>query len=178
MSQNYNNLITTVKALNDYNIKPVALAGTLLGLVRDSKLIEWDPDVDIGIVDGTWGEGCLASAVDRMISKGFKIKRVLGGCKQISLVRNGYTVDLIKILRDEQGGYYNGVWYKVGIWPFRFRRMKRQYHDSWRGIEKSSQIPGLWIPVNVLSHLNDHYGPDWMTPRRDWHWMKDPRNIR
>lgn len=48
-----NNLMLTVKIFQKHNIPYWICHGTLLGVIRDKKLIEWDPDIDIAIWDKT-----------------------------------------------------------------------------------------------------------------------------
>ena len=38
------------KVLNKHNIKYWAIGGTLLGTIRDNKIIPWDDDMDLGIL--------------------------------------------------------------------------------------------------------------------------------
>ena len=41
------NFVTIIKILQEHNIKHWIGQGTLLGIIRDGKLIEWDHDIDI-----------------------------------------------------------------------------------------------------------------------------------
>ena len=43
------NFVKAINILNSRGIKYWVCNGTALGLVRDEKLIPWDPDIDIGI---------------------------------------------------------------------------------------------------------------------------------
>lgn len=178
MTMNERNLSAVIEACRHHDLKPIALAGTLLGLIRDGRLIPWDPDIDIGFLESDLLSPNMRGVVNELCDHGFVIDRVLDGM-QCSMKRHGMKADLILLRKDPATGtYYNGVWYKTGIWPFRRRRMKKQWHDAFVGIQPSDRIGGLWVPMNPRLHLYKHYGPDWETPRKDWHWMKDPENIR
>ena len=43
------NLEKTIKVFNKHNIQYWATAGTLLGSIRDKKIIEHDDDIDLGL---------------------------------------------------------------------------------------------------------------------------------
>ena len=43
------NLIDSILILNKTKIKYWVCHGTLLGIIRDKSLIEWDHDIDIGV---------------------------------------------------------------------------------------------------------------------------------
>ena len=45
------NLITLIKVLTENKIDYWVCHGTLLGIIRDKKLIPWDHDIDIGIIE-------------------------------------------------------------------------------------------------------------------------------
>ena len=38
------------------NIKPVVLFGTLLGIIRDKDLIQWNNDIELGVHHENWQE--------------------------------------------------------------------------------------------------------------------------
>ena len=44
------NLVKTIKIFEKHNIEYWAIAGTLLGSVRESKIIEHDDDIDLGVI--------------------------------------------------------------------------------------------------------------------------------
>ena len=65
------NFVEIIKLLNNENISYWVSNGTLLGLIRDKKLIPWDHDIDIGIFRKDISKTTL---IDLMISNGYKIK--------------------------------------------------------------------------------------------------------
>ena len=46
------NFITVINLLNENNIPYWLCQGTLLGIIRDNKLIEWDHDIDVAVWSG------------------------------------------------------------------------------------------------------------------------------
>jgi lipopolysaccharide cholinephosphotransferase len=45
--------------------------GTLLGAVRDGKVIEWDTDIDLGTIDDNWEK--IISSIPELEEKGFRV---------------------------------------------------------------------------------------------------------
>lgn len=73
--------------------------GTLLGAVRDAKLIEWEHDVDLGTTDDYWEK--IAAAAPEFEKMGFevfleeiKITKNLFD-RQIRFQRSGHHIDLV-----------------------------------------------------------------------------------
>ena len=72
--------------------------GTLLGAVRDGKLIEWDHDMDLGTMDDSWKK--LVSILPELEKRGFYV--VLQNVKmyknvvqrEISLYRFGWPIGI------------------------------------------------------------------------------------
>lgn len=65
------NFLDSVSILNQSKIVYWACHGTLLGLVRDGALIEWDHDVDFAMWSGAAGK---ADLISRFIDRGFELK--------------------------------------------------------------------------------------------------------
>lgn len=65
-----NNFILIIKILNNNDINYWISNGTLLGIVRDKKLIDWDPDIDICILST---DEIQKKIVNLLINNGFKI---------------------------------------------------------------------------------------------------------
>lgn len=65
------NFIETIDLLNAHDVPYWVCHGTLLGLIRDGKLIPWDHDIDIAL----WANSVPKSTViELMISHGYALK--------------------------------------------------------------------------------------------------------
>ena len=65
------NFITIINLFNGNNIPYWICHGTLLGIVRDNKLIEWDHDIDIAV----WADTVKKEYITNLISKAnFKLR--------------------------------------------------------------------------------------------------------
>ena len=63
------NFILAIKILNQKKIDYWICHGTLLGLVRDKKLIKWDNDIDIGVLKSSKNRRIIKTLFEK---KGFK----------------------------------------------------------------------------------------------------------
>ena len=63
------NFILAIKILNKKKIDYWICHGTLLGLVRDKRLIEWDNDIDIGVLKSSKNRCIIKTLFEK---KGFK----------------------------------------------------------------------------------------------------------
>ena len=66
------NFIEIIKILNQHKIKYWICQGTLLGIVRDKKLIPWDHDIDIAVWSGSISKKKIT---DIMLSNKFNLKK-------------------------------------------------------------------------------------------------------
>lgn len=66
--------------------------GTLLGAVRDGKMIEWDQDIDLGTLDGNLKK--INSAISQLEKKGFCVIINREGEFFIRIERFGCSIDL------------------------------------------------------------------------------------
>ena len=65
------NFISVINLFNNNNIPYWICHGTLLGIIRDNKLIEWDHDIDIAV----WSDAIEKNYITDLFSKtNFKIK--------------------------------------------------------------------------------------------------------
>ena len=70
-----NNFFETINILNSNNINYWICHGTLLGIIRDGKLIEWDHDIDIAI----WSDEIPKNLIIELMKKNnFKLRDGFG----------------------------------------------------------------------------------------------------
>ena len=70
------NFVTIIKLLNTNNIHYWLCHGTLLGIIRDKKLIPWDHDIDVAV----WKDNNLKKKFEFLMKKKkFFIKRQVFG---------------------------------------------------------------------------------------------------
>jgi phosphorylcholine metabolism protein LicD len=75
-----NNFTEVIQILNNKKINYWVCHGTLLGLARDGKLIEWDHDIDIALWDDEVSKSKIISLMEKMnfkLREGFGVKNDL-----------------------------------------------------------------------------------------------------
>lgn len=133
--------------------------GSVLGAVREGRLLPWDPDVDLGV----W-HGDMPAVRAAFLAAGWPLKRDLPG--QLWAVRSGVKVDLHG---HERIG--DAVSYELARGRLAYQFPGRLF-DRFTPIE----IHGVkaQVPAPPHDYLAAHYGTDWRTPRQRWRWNLDP----
>ena len=71
------NFTSLIQILNNKNIPYWLCHGTLLGVIRDKKLIEWDHDIDIALWEGQISKTSIIKIMeenDFVLRRGFGVK--------------------------------------------------------------------------------------------------------
>lgn len=88
----FNNLKDFVQILEDFNVEYYLFYGTLLGIYRDKRLIEYDHDVDIAIKASE--KNFLFEIFHNFETHGFEIKRITCNSDVVSFTRDNEYIDL------------------------------------------------------------------------------------
>ena len=81
------NFLLAIKIFNENSINYWACHGTLLGLIRDKNLIEWDNDIDFGVWHGEIDKNRL---INLFLNEGFKLMSDGEGYDFITFTKNNY----------------------------------------------------------------------------------------
>lgn len=138
------------------------ISGTLLGCIREGKLLGHDKDIDIGVWDD------------------YEITKLMGvirdsGCfyilpnysQDILVVRhtNGVTIDIFRHYRES-----NDYWHAGG---------KCSWHNSPFNLTPHHFLgEDYLIPENYDLYLTENYGNDWRVPKIDFDSALDTPNMR
>lgn len=93
MNVRIENLKELITILNGFNIKYWLQGKTLLGMVRDNKLIENDHDEDIGVMESNMINICL-KIIPILEKNGFKVIRATQNNSMLSLMKNFRYIDI------------------------------------------------------------------------------------
>ena len=89
----YGNIEALRSLMNDcpasIDLKPVVLFGALLGIVRDSDLISWNNDIELGVHEDNWKESIIDEVCLKMRSNGYIV--------------NYYSLNKAISIRDKNG---------------------------------------------------------------------------
>lgn len=158
--------------LASHGIHAFAAAGTLLGLVREGRLLPFDKDLDIGL---PFAE--MESAVQLLLANGWQRARAPNGMVNPIMLHDGQglALDLCGFVagqdnRTALGGFWlkdvPGDWQRVTEYP------TLQLHQQRRpeGMVWSVTDPEAWLAAL--------YGPDWRIPDPDFDTVIAANNLR
>ena len=153
------------KALNDAGVFHWLEFGTLLGVIRDGRLIAHDTDIDFGVFIEDQSEriGEAFQKAGFSLSHRFEIEGGQYGLEE-SYVKNGVSVDLFYFTRVENG-------MRCHLFPM-VNKQERQVRELFTAVQTFKQIQwqgvDVYIPEDADRRLRDTYG-DYHIPIKDWY---------
>lgn len=179
-----NTLLRKVSALfGRHGIRFCIDGGTLLGIVREGRLLPWDNDLDFfvpadqapHILKLRWHLlllGCKLKCSDVLETTGPMPK---GGARiyKIKLLRriDGQRIVIDLIFKYPDATHFHWL---VGSNPHVHKKVARRFYDTLETI--SYEGATLPVPSDVESYLTERYG-DWRTPKKEWNFKTDDHAI-
>lgn len=153
-------------------------AGTLLGLVRDGKLISWDLDIDFGIFANekySWLdlERTLGEAGFELIHQ-FKFRERIA---EQTYQRKNVSIDFFGHYSDDNNSYFSSFYIKQG---FAYKDDTQRHVRLFTNVKISGtqkyKIGNdyVHVPVEYEEYLSEHYGQNWRIPNPNWVSDSDP----
>lgn len=163
--KNVDEILTKCYKINDdlksAGVQAFASSGTLLGLIREGKLLSHDNDIDLVVVLSSRTEEEAArewlSLCDKLIGGGIAMSRSEWSGVTLKLQKiNGFGVDLFPA--------WVGADDEVYIFPYCYGNLNR---DQIFPLHKNT-ASGLMIPNDSEAVLKENYGVDWNHPDEGW----------
>ncbi len=164
------------KILDTLNVVYFIDFGTLLGIIRDNKIMDHDLDMDIGIIPDDFSTEEIRKTLE---SAGFILwKQYFNGNKILeeSYLYKGVKFDI---------NYYEQTKNNSKVWLF-YRKPGVQYKEGIRNIVEMtySKITGtkkikvknivVSVPLDSEKLLEEKYGKNWRIPDKNWIYWKNP----
>jgi len=147
--------------------------GTALGLVREGKLLDWDTDVDIDILEPT--ESTINEIIHRMEKLGYSYLRKLKNkdiYSQIVFIKEPYHCIDFCFWYKEKNGFINDV-PETNIFK---RSHPFEIYKEFKNVK--IQNIEFKIPSDTGSYFSLLYGNDWETPKKYKNWLKNANDLK
>ncbi len=156
--------------------------GTLLGVIRENRLLPWDNDMDISITEAYYD--ALLHSVDALKKLGYMvwfkefekddppfqkgIKRIVKiRNRKLYFIRGEVALDIfIKFKKDDE--YFWQVGQKKKSAPAHFYETLVEYPFDGKN---------YWVPKAYEAYLTFRYG-DWQQPVKEWNTFKDDNAVK
>lgn len=174
-------LETITSIFEQLGIKYCLTAGTLLGIVREDRLLPWDTDLDLRIfrtdvrklpraISKIWLAGYLVRTRrqefdDPPLKKGEK--RIVKVFQKGGFLKKG-KVAMDCFIATRHGGEY--VWSCGGPKLYTKKAVPARFYDE--TMEITFQDKAYTAPKDTEEYLTFRYG-DWLTPVREWDYTRD-----
>jgi hypothetical protein len=163
------NLYELTSILTKHNIIYWLQDGTLLGYVREKKLISHDKDTDLGLF---WDDiKDRKDIIKEIINLGFKISKIKGYMKEsllLTFTKDGQSTDFFFYYHSNNKIYHCATGKKWQIYQY--------YYEPFNVKKVNFLNYTFLVPENELKFIETKYGKDWQTPKPKWRNITDPVN--
>lgn len=164
------NVRDMLDTLTAHGVRAWVQDGTLLGLIRDGRVIPWDHDTDVGAFMTDWN----VHAHHALLESGWHLKATLGKTDdglQHRWTRNGIKTDIFFYYTNPDGSIWHAAYVNnVKQYRFTYAAFGTKLIDTSAGMMLAPDPPEAFLVAK--------YGSDWRTPKRKWHFARDPKNSR
>ncbi|PIE78970.1 MAG: hypothetical protein CSA15_05075, partial [Candidatus Delongbacteria bacterium] len=177
-------LVDSTNILEENNIKYILEAGTLLGIVRENRLLPWDNDIDITVTEEY--EKQVLALKWKFFWKGYRFRpkyykidvgpfkkgtlRIIKISTRKFFFFGGYRICDIFVKRTIESDRDNYYW-SVGINKAILKSCPKRYYDEVKNMEFEGK--SYLVPKDEIGYLEYHYGKDWQTPVKTWNFRTD-----
>ena len=159
-----------MRALKRLKIPVFLSSGTCLGYFREGKFIDYDYDIDVGIMATDY----TPKIVDEMEKENLILYRVLGKPKvglEMSFrlpntVLGKYAkIDIFLHYKEvDKKGNAKISWYTYAAPKF-VKKVKYRV-NNFKLAQVNFMGTDVYVPSPTLNYIEEHYGDDWMIPKK------------
>jgi phosphorylcholine metabolism protein LicD len=175
------------RVLEKIQVPYVLEAGTLLGIVRENRLLPWDNDVDITITRQYLKQ--LKPSLWRFWLLGY-IVRVKHYKRDLKYFKRG-EIRIIKIKHVSYRNFFrkdvvvdlflkkkigNEYYWTVGVKAPVLKSVPERFYDHHTQIEFEGKQ--FYVPEDYIGYLECHYGKDWKIPVKEWDYRTSDMSVR
>lgn len=165
------NLLEITDSLRKYNVTHWITDGTLLGYYREGDFITHDTDTDIGVMYSTFSK----SALDSILSKGFKLVHIFGepnNSLELAFTKSGVKTDIFFFYEKGDKLYHSAF---TDLSHRGYTRIDYSYNKF--GVSEVDFLGyKFYAPDNIIDFIVTKYGENWKTPIIKWNWATSPKN--
>lgn len=162
-------------------------AGTLLGVIRENRLLPWDNDLDITVTRQF--EKQLLKNIWKLRLCGYQIrvkyykedlkyfKR-----KELRIIKIRH-LNIFKFLKKEvvldifvKRKIGNEYYWTVGVKDTVLKAVPETFYDNLTQIEFSNKL--FSVPKDSEGYLENHYGKDWRIPVKEWNFRSSDCSVK
>ena len=169
---------TVIALLKDINVTAFADFGTLLGIIREGKLLDHDLDADIGVITNGVSIEVIRKAME---SHGLKLWRQY--CFNDMIVEESYRFKQVKVdlnyyqYSDKSMNTY--LFYKDPEYTYEEKDNRRHVVKmTYTAVTEFKNIIiegcSICVPLNAEQLLKEKYGESWRTPDTNWIYWQSP----
>ena len=162
----------TCAELAKQNIKVFPFAGTLLGLVRNGRLLDFDKDLDIAVWMESWPKCCEALEKAGWMKVPMRIQ--YANYQDYVHPELGITLDVCGLQKNQQTNNITGG-FTLPNYPEEYQRVS--VFPLFDLIERATHFGKAWFPQQPEKILVAFYG-DWRTPNPHWDTVISARNLQ
>ena len=173
------------RLLEEHEINYILEAGTLLGVVRENRLLPWDDDVDITITKAD--EQKLLSNIKKLKKYGYKV-RIKRYQKDVKYFKKG-ELRMVKIKHFSLPFFQSDVqvdifvkkllgeeyFWTVGVHKPVLKSVPRRFYEELGILDFHGKK--YMVPLDYEGYLAEHYG-DWRIPVKDWNFKFDDKSVK
>lgn len=164
-------LWTTCAQLADQGIQAFPYAGTLLGLVRNNRLLESDKDIDIAVWMEFWNACCAALEQAGWVRSSMRIDYI--NYRDYIHPELGITLDVCGLQKNSDQQITGG--FALPDYPSDYQRIS--VFSSFDLVQRATDYGTVWFPRQPEIILTAFYG-DWRTPNPYWDTVVSALNLR